>query len=211
MYKLAFLLTGVAVAGLAAATIWRGDKEASSERSERSERAAGASELARLNAEVALLRGQVGALSGSQDRMAERVSEQLAAQSEPAVRGPARDEHDQAEAQQAAWDHADAQLALLDETLAQEPIDREWAGWAETELTRAYGELDGATAMDIRCTATICRLDLEFATMEAQERSLDRLPGMAPWQGQGFFRMDRDARTMVVYLARDGQELPRLS
>lgn len=215
MKKLGLSLTGLVIAGLLIAAPWRADSRAPGADGSGT---ADSSQLARLDAELAALRGRVHRLDGVQSSTAEKVRDlasgpgadssapaQLETPTETLMSAPV----DEEAARQQAMERASAQAELLDQTLGLESVDPTWAPWAEGELQRSLAELEGATGAAVRCTSTLCRMELDFATPEAQERSLDGLAELAPWDGQGFFRMDKESLSLVLYLARDGEVLPR--
>ncbi len=172
-------------------------------------------ELARLNAQLAALQGQVHRLGDAQRGTTLQVRNladgQEPASDEPAGledEGPARGERAEAD-EVAALERASAQVELLEHTLGQEKVDPAWGPWAEGELMRTLGQLDGASEIAAQCTATLCRMELAFETARAQEQSIERLGSLTPWDGQGFLQMDRESLELVLYIARDGESLPR--
>ena len=170
-------------------------------------------ELARLNAELAALRGQVHRLDGAQSSASRQMRDLAAGQTEgiPSAQPEAAmtTAIDELAARQQAMERAAAQAELLDQTLGMESVDATWAPWAEGELQQNLGKLEGTSEIAVRCTSTLCRMELDFTDSESQERSMDHLADIAPWNGQGFFRMDKESLSLVLYLARDGEVLPR--
>ena len=59
----------------------------------------------------------------------------------------------------------------------------------------------------------MCRMEFSLNGSESPEESFRKLADFAPWQGEGFIRIqdgnDGESAQAVVYLARAGYSLPR--
>jgi hypothetical protein len=133
------------------------------------------------------------------------------AQAEPAGRPDAAppgltpdDEHERADAR------VQAQVEVLEGTVRAEPPDPQWAPTAEAALRHAWqGEaMGGLYLVEATCGTTLCRLALASTGTGFPEDSLQNFIQAAPWPGQGFFRVDIEAGEAVVYMAREGYDLP---
>ena len=115
------------------------------------------------------------------------------------------EEHERADAQ------AQAQIEVLEGTVRAEQPDPQWAPTAQAALYQAFqGEATkGLQLVDAKCGATLCRVDLASNGAGSPEASFRNLVHLAPWPGQGFFRIDGESGEAVVYLAREGHALPQ--
>jgi hypothetical protein len=112
------------------------------------------------------------------------------------------DAHERADAQ--------AQVEVLEGTMRAEPPDPQWAPTAEVALRHAWqGEVTGGLDLvEAACGTTLCRVTF---TSPGAGVPADRLPyllHLAPWPGLAFFRVDGEAGEVVVYLVREGYDLP---
>jgi len=122
---------------------------------------------------------------------------------DPAALPPA-DAHERAEAQ------VQAQLEVLEDTVRAEPPDPQWSPTAEAALRHTWqGEATrGLHLVEAKCSTTLCRATLASTGAGVPADSLQDLLHLAPWPGQGFFRVDAEAGEAVVYLVREGYDLP---
>jgi hypothetical protein len=103
----------------------------------------------------------------------------------------------------------------LEETLRREAIDPPWARTAQTELEAVYGmtQAEGVNFDDAECRSTMCRVTLTLdhpgkAGEIQMRRLMDR---SAPWPAFRFMQLDRTSGTVVVFVMREGHELPALA
>lgn len=120
-----------------------------------------------------------------------------------------------------------AQIKLLDGLMREERKDGEWAAAAEDGLKRAF-LLDAATKREWRealrlekepavglrsvdCRTTVCRLEIGFDSARERETLLRMVVHAMPWSGESFgYVGDAESTTVVVYLAKAGEKLPRV-
>ena len=106
-------------------------------------------------------------------------------------------------------------IELFEETILIEGTDPEWSGLAELALDEASKreEMTEFNLVDAKCGTTMCRMELSLDGSESPEESFRKLVDFAPWQGEGFIRIqdgnDREFAQAVVYLAREGYSLPQ--
>ncbi len=121
---------------------------------------------------------------------------------------------------------AQAQIQLLDEKMTAERKDREWAVAAEDGLKRAF-RLDAAKKREWKealrlerepsmglgsadCRSTFCRMEVSFENVGEREDLLRMVLNAMPWSGEAFVYVEGPkSTTAVVFLAKDGQTLPR--
>ena len=107
-----------------------------------------------------------------------------------------------------------AQGHLLHEQLRGEGRDPAWAAAAEAQVRErlAARPVAGARDVTVECGASLCRLDATFDSVDARDHGLSAVPGLVPWDCEGFFQAaDDDARHMVVYVMREGRTLPQVA
>ena len=101
------------------------------------------------------------------------------------------------------------QLTVLEESLAA-GTDVKWSSWAEGELASLFDadSMPDTTSVDIHCAQSLCRMELGFDADASMDEAMRALPNLMPWNAQGFFHIDA-ANHAVVYVSREGEELPR--
>lgn len=104
---------------------------------------------------------------------------------------------------------ARAQVALLDQTFAQEGQDPAWAGEAQAQLTSTFsvGSMEGLRGADLSCMSSMCKVEADFGDRSALSAALHGLPFALPWSSEGFYRADQGGR-ITFYIAREGRQLP---
>jgi hypothetical protein len=126
-------------------------------------------------------------------------------------------EQNQAQAEAAAT----AQEMSVERAIQTEREDPEWSPGAVTSWTEVFqregtrDELKGIQMRSINCRTTLCRLEL-IPTDPGQgaavfEQDLRKLILVGPWQAPGFGKIanpDGQAPVAVIYLAREGYDLP---
>jgi hypothetical protein len=95
-------------------------------------------------------------------------------------------------------------------TMFAEAADPEWASTAQRALQEAFhGEITaGLRLVQADCRTSLCRLELVLDGSLSPEATFEQLIHFAPWNGQGFTQIDEEAGVAVVYLSREGHELP---
>ena len=102
----------------------------------------------------------------------------------------------------------------LEAALRREGIDVPWAETAQAELEAAYGtgQTGGVSFDEAECRSTMCRvtltLDQPGKAGEIQLRRLMDRP--SPWPAYRFLQLDRASGSAVVFVTREGYELPTL-
>ncbi len=103
------------------------------------------------------------------------------------------------------------QVELLETMLGRELVDKEWAKPAMIALRDAFETetAEGIDLLEADCRGSMCRIRLAFDPSRAEE-SFGRLQAIVPWGGEAFFQIDDvGAGEAVLYLAREGHQLPR--
>ena len=82
-------------------------------------------------------------------------------------------------------------IELFEETILIEGTDPEWSGLAELALDEASKreEMTEFNLVDAKCGTTMCRMELSLDGSESPEESFRKLVDLAPWQGEGFIRI----------------------
>lgn len=108
-----------------------------------------------------------------------------------------------------------AQENELQQTLVTEQVDPEWSQGAVTSWTEIFQkeELKDTHLGNIECRTTLCRVTPTDPAQGAVafEQGFRKLMLFAPWQGQGFGKIenpDGQAPMAVFYVAREGHALP---
>ncbi len=98
--------------------------------------------------------------------------------------------------------------------VASEPVDNDWSGWAESEISVAMNQMqtDGVTIANSRCYSTLCKVELSMDEMMTFDRALHAFSSAVPWKTEGFFYVDEnDPSFVVTFIAREGMALPSAS
>jgi len=109
--------------------------------------------------------------------------------------------------------------ARLDQQFANERADADWAGGAQKAAADKFSAALPASSElhALACRASMCKMETVHQDMEHYQRFLQDAfmkPGGRPWNGGFFSSMvpdpTGDKLVMVSYLAREGEELPRI-
>ena len=142
-----------------------------------------------------------------------RLSRALAQRTEEATAeaGPAQTTEDQPVAT------AEQLGGFLEEQLAKEVADANWSAAAAQEISRDLrGQgLEDTQLGDVRCRATLCRIEASHNSMEAEQKFIGRIGSLEVFRdAEGFVqhvpRSDGGIVTMV-YVSRAGHRLPSIS
>ena len=99
----------------------------------------------------------------------------------------------------------------LEELIAEQPIDRGWAGGEERTLSEFFRSLapgDGAHLEDLECRNSMCRVQIHFDDEHARQRFTDDRIGQPPFDHGGFYHSDAETGAFALYTAREGHTLP---
>jgi hypothetical protein len=166
-------------------------------------------ELRRLREEVSTLRTQVQQLAA--------VATPPVVSRDDATAAPPRTAEDLEAMTQARVQRDHEHMVTLDATVQTEAVDQRWsshtAAWIAQVLTSQ--ELAQTVVSDIECRTTVCRLEVEHAdTQEADQFALIfpmHVGGVLP-QMRYFHQQLTDGYIhTVIYLARQGHDLPRIA
>jgi hypothetical protein len=104
---------------------------------------------------------------------------------------------------------AQAELAVLEETLHTEQADTAWAATAQLALTDTFHAkaIPGAQLLDAHCRTTLCRLEIRLESATAQDQYRE-LFDVAPWSGESLIHFNAETGAAVMYLARADHALP---
>lgn len=104
------------------------------------------------------------------------------------------------------------EVELINNTLDLEAVDTAWAEDAHVALTEALQNnerMAGVQLDTVECKSTLCRLSLSFDDQLSLDNGFRTMPSIIPWEGQAFFQVDDvESGEAIVYLAREGHELP---
>jgi hypothetical protein len=96
-------------------------------------------------------------------------------------------------------------------TVEREPVDPEWAGWAQQELTTRIEALEGSAVIRSHCGTTLCQLEIGFVDAEARDQALREISFAVPWDNDGFYAVnENDPFAVTVFVGREGHALPQL-
>lgn len=233
MSAVGLLSLGLAIVGIGAAVFWiHGSYSASHESSitesnslvdinalkaEIREIKSGSSNLerrsAKMNSELTSLRSQIVDLNHGQESI-DRIIESSEASAPNDEEGVAAELTLEEEAEQVEAKTLEL-IDLFEETILTEGTDPEWTILAELAIDEAAisEEMTKFNLVDAKCGTTMCRMELSFNGSESPEESFRKLVHFAPWQGEGFIRIqdgnDGGPAQAVIYLAREGYTLPR--
>jgi hypothetical protein len=102
---------------------------------------------------------------------------------------------------------AAAQLSSVEAVMHDEPVDAQWATWAEGEIADTLTGI-GAADHTTSCRETLCKVELDFASAGDRDQVIQDLPSALPWDSEGFFHASEDGLEVAVYIAREGELLP---
>lgn len=169
------------------------------------------SRLARLEAEVARVQQQLQAQTVRLEELFAPIND-----AEPSTVEMSPEEYALAQAQEEeeAEQERFARLEFIETSLQTEQIDSEWSDQTSVAIKQTFNsqELAAAEVSNIDCRATLCRVDVHHDNQEKLTafqswfplkvaESLPRLTMDHSEEGEDRF-------STVVYLARDGYELP---
>ncbi len=172
---------------------------------------------AKMNSELTSLRSQIVDLNQGQesiDRIASAGIESSEASAPDDEEGVAAELTLEEEAEQVEAKTLEL-IDLFEETILTEGTDPEWTILAELAIDEASisEEMTEFNLVDAKCGTTMCRIELSFNGSKSPEESFRKLVHFAPWQGEGFIRIqdgnEGGPAQAVVYLAREGYTLPR--
>jgi hypothetical protein len=104
-----------------------------------------------------------------------------------------------------------AYVHAFERALEREQPDARWERQVSAALGAALAsaELAGTRVARRRCGATLCRVDLVYASLDARMRAEEALPQHAPFDTDSVIHAEREgSREVAVYFARRGQPLP---
>ncbi len=186
-------------------------------------------DLVALRGELALLRAQVASLQQRLDEKETRAAEadmpmgldeqaqryqqeQLPSDEELAMTAMTAMTEDEAMKQQQQYAEA------IETHLQGEDVDPDWAIAAESKIREAFSleELQvGASVVNVDCRSTLCRLDVLHNTEEEAELAdfrfnlLSQIVTMLPRGTMQVVDQGGGQTSTVLYLARDGHDLPK--
>jgi hypothetical protein len=101
-------------------------------------------------------------------------------------------------------------LELLEDVVTTEVLDNRWSADARGSLSTVLSsaEFEGTTIASVDCMVSLCRFRVLHDGPEARERFRPAM-SRAPLRGNLFFHYDPVKGETVVYVAREGQQLPR--
>ncbi|MDL1973644.1 MAG: hypothetical protein LWX55_02405 [Deltaproteobacteria bacterium] len=236
MSAVGLLSLGLAIVGIGAAVFWMHGRYSVSHESsitesnsledinalkaEIKEIKGGSSNLerrsAKMNSELTSLRSQLVDLNQGQesiDRIAPTGLESLGASAPDDGEGDASELTTDEEAELVEAQTLEL-IELFEETIFAEGTDPEWSSLAELALDEASisEEMAEFNLVDAQFGTTMCRMEFSLDSSESLEESLLKLVHFAPWEGEGFIRVqdgsDGEPAQAVVYLAREGYSLP---
>jgi hypothetical protein len=107
-------------------------------------------------------------------------------------------------------------VATLEQQFSDEPYDNVWSSATEQELMNSFYEakLEGTQLSEAKCRTTFCRIDVNHADPEAEQRFLAAFAASGKFVNDdkgGFYHHVKDpnggTRTVFFY-ARKGHQLP---
>lgn len=101
------------------------------------------------------------------------------------------------------------QLALYDSVAKLEGVDQTWAGGAEGKIYESWLDLDNdhLGLLEVKCHSSLCEARFSFDTAEG-DSFMQTLNGFSPWPGETFITADTKSGEGIMYLAREGNNLP---
>ena len=166
--------------------------------------------LAKVSERLAELQATVG--DAPQPAVAPRVP--LPAASEPNARSTVQAVEPSEEERQQRRQNAEADRQILrerlDERLAMEPRDPQWAQATEQQLKaslEAFAQRT-ATLSELRCQSSFCRVILSHLDATQQNEAMQALAGTDGFSMPGMAHLEQDAggrAVTYVYLARGGE------
>jgi hypothetical protein len=109
---------------------------------------------------------------------------------------------------------AEQRGGVLEEQFAKEAADANWSAAAAQEISRDLRSqgLEDTQLGDVRCRATLCRIEASHSSMEAEQKFIGRIGELEAFRNsEGFVqhvpRSDGSIATMV-FVSRAGHRLP---
>lgn len=102
------------------------------------------------------------------------------------------------------------QLELYDNAALQEGVDDGWASQAQTDVYNSFQTLstNGVSVSEVACHRSFCQANFSLDG-ENNDMAIGKVQGLSPWEGESFIWIkDIEQGDGVMYLARQGQELP---
>ncbi len=101
-------------------------------------------------------------------------------------------------------------IARIEDVLLTEPVDPDWAPTATAALQTSFAEpaLDAFTIRDAQCHSSLCRIELDVDEDLAGPEAFATLQHHTPWDGAGFIQLTNNPPGAVLFLAREGTDLP---
>ena len=102
-----------------------------------------------------------------------------------------------------------ARLNALDKRAQSEKLDSRWATAAEKKVKDQIfaNNIPGLNLVGAKCRSSLCRIELVRAASMPPEQSMRHLSTISPWPAPATAYI-ADTGEVVVYLAREGYDLP---
>jgi len=110
--------------------------------------------------------------------------------------------------------NAEDYRSYLQRQFLQQALDVSWASQAKSGLDTGLGHLldKRSSVTSIECRSSLCRVELTHQDERAYASFADVFVKSQVWKGPGFFSKQGETRggewIMVIFLAREGTELP---
>jgi len=106
---------------------------------------------------------------------------------------------------------AEQAAVQVTQTHTAQAVDPTWSAQAETAIAQSFlrhgKEIPEAVLLDTECRTTVCRMEVAFENDVTRNQVLLHLPHMIPWNSQGFLHVDAQTKTVLFYVAREGERL----
>jgi len=101
-------------------------------------------------------------------------------------------------------------IARIEDALLTEPVDPDWAPTATAALQDSFSApaLDAFDIRDAQCHSSLCRVELDVDVELAGPEAFAKLQHHTPWDGAGFIQLTNNPPGAVLFLAREGTDLP---
>ena len=166
--------------------------------------------------DYAELRGQVQALSRQTRQLQASAKQAPASAASPARSAEDAREHENADplAQMEPREREklllSSTLALMESTFGGETSDPDYSSEASAAIDERLSQeaYTGTRSLEVNCGSSLCRFRFGHETADAREPFQD-LIGTGPMSGNTFFNFDPETLETVVYMAREGHDLPK--
>jgi len=105
--------------------------------------------------------------------------------------------------------------ARLDAMLEAEAADPAWAGKASDEIRKSLATVvRGSQVEEVTCRSHYCRVEIGHDDDEGAPEMASQVAESLPWKSSGTamrFKSDSGHEYTLLYIAREGHKLPRLS